>query len=130
MTGRRIDQCQHQHCHERTDRQAAWRILFRVGMALNVQPHQEQHDQRHGNMDEDDQREKPCTEFRTVSEVTGNRCTEERQRVQPFGSRDRDILGEHVPYEPITGDAGSVNEPQQRNTRKPGKPAVAAHAVE
>ncbi len=99
-------------------------------MALNMHPHQEQHEQRHEDVYEYHQREKAAAERRAVEKVVRDRFGEKGQGIQPLGGCDGDVLRQLVPDEPVAADAANIDEEDRRHAGYPGEEALAAQSVE
>ena len=93
-------------------------------------PHHEQHRERHEDVDEHEQGEEPAAERARMQEVPRDRLAEERQRVEPFGGRDRNVLRKRVPDHPVAAQPRREHQPQEGHAGEPRDPACATHAVE
>ena len=104
-------------------------FTLRPGVPLDVNPHQQQHEQRPEYVDEHHQGEEAAAQRRAVEKVIRDRLAEHRQGIEPLGRRERNVLRELVPYEPVAADATEIDECEQRHARQPGEEPAATQPV-
>ena len=129
MTDSRFDEGQYQQHAHGTDREPLRGVHLGMVLALDVNPHDQQHEQRHGNVNEHHEGKEAASENFRIQEIPGNRLTEDAQGIEPLGGGDGDVLGQYVPDHPVAADATGIDEPQQGDPGEPGKPACTTVAV-
>jgi hypothetical protein len=121
---------QHQRNHQQPGQNHASKLARRVHAgardAQDVDPHPQQQDQRDGYMQEHHQGKETSAKAIWRKEVSRDRLAENRKPVQQFGADDGNILRQHVPDQPVAGDARYIDKPDQRH---PGEPREPAHAT-
>jgi len=105
------------------------RAVFGPAHPLQMHPEDEKQDQRHRDMDEDQQGEETVIKGVRRDEIAGEGRARNTEDVEPFAGGDGDVLGEGVPDQPITGDAGGIDQPQHRHAGEPGEPTRTPQAV-
>jgi hypothetical protein len=81
------------------------------------------------SVDEHHQGEETTAKRGAVEKVVRNGLAEHGQGVEPLGGRNRDVLCQLVPHQPVATDAADINEREQRNAGQPGKEAAATQAI-
>ena len=77
--------------------------------ALDVNPHDDDDDQRCAEVHEGEQCKEPAVDVFQVEEISDQRAVEHRQDVEPLGRGDHHELRQLVPHQHEAIDAGNVN---------------------
>ena len=97
--------------------------------ALDVNPHDEDDDQRRADVNEGEQGEQSTVDAFEIEEVANQGAVEHWQYVKPLGRGDDNELRQFVPYQHEAVDAGDVDQPDQGDTGKPREGAETAIAI-
>jgi hypothetical protein len=111
---RRLHEGEDQKHQQGADRQATGRIDLGPADALQMDPEDEQQNERDCDVNEGEQGEEAVVEQVGRQEISHHRHAEDRQPVEPFARRLGDVLRQHVPYQPIAryaGDEGPSSAP-------------------